>query len=696
MANSSPRRLLPLVATPGGGGRDAMTCRYRCGDACAHETPNTSGNPYFADVLAGTLSRRGALRAGTLGTLVAVAGVAGTAGPAAAGPAADPGGPDAAAATGARQPGRLRFTAVAPNTADALTVADGYRSSVVVRWGDPVLPGAPEFDFDAQTSRAQARQFGYNCDFVTFFPLGRDRGLLWVNHEYTDEELMFRGYPGGDTAPVELIEIAMAAHGGSVVEIERAGRGGEWRLVTRGRRRYNRRVTARTEMRLTGPAAGSELLRTAADPRGTTVYGMLNNCSGGTTPWRTVLSGEENWNQYFVGGNGVPEDRKPFLARYGVDTAVAVPAGSRRFDRADERFDLARHPNEVNRFGWVVEIDPFDPDAAPVKRTALGRFAHEAATTTLTRDGRVAVYMGDDGRFEYIYKFVSDGRFVPGFDRHNRTLLDQGTLYVARFTGDSPAVEIDGSGRLPADGGFDGAGSWIPLVRGDRSFVAGMTAAEVLVHTRIAADKAGATKMDRPEDIERNPVTGAVYVALTNNTRRTATDADEANPRANNKHGHLLEISERGGDAGATSFGWAVPLVCGDPADPATYFAGYDRGQVSPISCPDNLAIDPAGNLWIATDGNALGANDGIFAMPVRGPERGRVRQFLTVPRGAEACGPLVTADGLSLFVAVQHPGEITGASPDAPASHWPDGGAAQPRPSVAVVWHPGGERIGS
>ncbi|WP_308250106.1 PhoX family protein [Sphaerisporangium fuscum] len=694
MANPSPRRTLTLLSAPRGGGRDPMTCQFRCGNACDHEVPNTSDNAYFGDILAGTLSRRGALRAGALGTLVATVGVAGAA--AAVPAAADPGGETAESLGWGHQKGGLRFTPVAPNSEDALVVADGYTSSVVVRWGDPVLPDAPAFDFDNQTGEAQAKQFGYNCDFVTFFPLGANRGLLWVNHEYTDENLMFRGWTGGDNVPLEQIKVGLAAHGGSVVEIERVGRTGQWKLVTRGRRRYNRRITAQTRMRISGPAAGSDLLKTPADPSGTTVYGMLNNCSGGTTPWNTVLTGEENWNQYFVGGNGVPEAQKPYLARYGVSTTTAIPSGNRRFDRVEERFDLGKHPQEINRFGWVVEVDPFDPEATPVKRTALGRFAHEAATTSLTRDGRVAVYMGDDGRFEYIYKFVSKNRFIPGFDRHNRTLLDEGTLHVAKFTGDSPAGEIDGTGKLPADAAFDGTGTWIPLVSGDKSFVDGMTAQEVLVYTRLAADKVGATKMDRPEDIERNPVNGAIYAALTNNSNRAAANVDEANPRVSNKHGHILEIVEDRNDAGATAFKWALPLVCGDPNDPSTYFGGYDKTKVSPISCPDNVTFDAEGNLWIATDGNALGKNDGLFAVPVAGPERGHVRQFLTVPYGAETCGPLVTKDQLSVFVAVQHPGEITGATPDNPASHWPDGGTSQPRPSVAVAWHKQGKKIGS
>lgn len=653
-----------------------MTCRYRCGDACSRAVPNTSGNAYFGDIAAGALSRRGVLRAGAFGAL-------------AAGAVAAVGAPVAAARSG------LGFTPVAPNTKDAVTVPAGYDQAVVVRWGEPIIPGAPEFDFEHQTAAAQRGQFGYNCDFVMHLPLGRDRALLWVNHEYTDEELMFRGYSGGDTATKEQVEIAMAAHGGSIVEVERVGRTGRWRPVRTGRRRNNRRITATTPMRLTGPAAGHALLRTAADPSGTAPLGMLNNCSGGRTPWGTILTCEENFDQYFVGASETPASVKAMYERYGFDTENRVPEDSRRWDRVESRFDLAENPHEAHRFGWVVEIDPYDPGFVPRKRTALGRFRHEAANTSLTRDGRVAVYLGDDERFDYIYKFVS-ARRVSRSRKENLELLDHGTLYVAKFTGDSPAGEIDGTGKLPSDDAFDGSGTWIPLVTGDRSHVPGMSAAEVLVFTRAAADKVGATKMDRPEDIERDPVTGAVYVALTNNTQRTAAQADEANPRASNKAGHVLELVEEHSDAGARAFRWSIPLLCGDPSASGTYFAGYDKSKVSPISCPDNLSFDGAGNLWIATDGNpsVLGGNDGLHVMPVRGAERGHVQTFLTVPVGAETCGPLVSADQKTVFAAVQHPGEKDGATPENPASRWPDGD--QPRPSVICVWHSKGRDVGA
>ncbi|WP_446217911.1 PhoX family protein [Micromonospora sp. IBHARD004] len=701
-------RLLPLLGANRHGSRDAMTCLYRCGNACDHPVPNSSDNPYFGDLVDAEVSRRGVVRAGAVGALVlgfggaAVGALAGAA-PAAAAPTA-PAVPDAAEAAAAPVgvgSGALTFKPIPPNKLDALVVPNGYDHAVVIKWGDAVVPGAPAFGVHAQTAAAQAMQFGYNNDFVGVLPIDRKRALLVVNHEYTNEDLMFPGFTGIDALSVEQLRIAMAAHGMSVVELERADGTGRWRPVDHGRRPYNRRVTAlATKFEVTGPAAGSAWLRTAADPKGRTVIGTLNNCSGGVTPWGTVLSGEENFNQYFVGGDGAPEELKPKLARYGIPTDVRYPSGSRKWDRADERFDLAKHPNEAHRFGWVVEIDPFDPESRPRKHTALGRLKHEGANVIVAQDGHVVAYMGDDERFDYLYKFVSDKKFMPGNSwvarKHNLTLLESGTLYVARLAGNS-AAEIDGSGKLPTDGAFDGRGEWIKLVSGNRSYVDGMTAADVLTFTRLAADKVGATKMDRPEDVEPSLLTGKVYVALTNNTDRGKAGkapADEANPRNLNKHGQILELVEDRGDNTAETFAWSLPIVCGDPTDPATHFAGYDKSQVSPISCPDNVAFDATGNLWISTDGNALGSNDGLFATAVEGPERGHLKQFLTVPLGAETCGPFITKDNRSVFVAVQHPGEITGASVEKPASTWPDGDFA--KPGVVVTWRLDGGPIGS
>jgi secreted PhoX family phosphatase len=698
------RRQLPLIGSGRHGGRDHMTCLYRCGNACDHPVPNRSDNEYFGDVVSGAVSRRGVMRAGALGAL-AVGLVGAGATPALAEPAdPEPALPDVDTFAGQTPTANsLTFKPIPPNQLDALVVPNGYDSGVVIRWGDEVVPGAPRFDLAKQTADSQSKQFGYNNDFVAVLPLDRhgERALLVCNHEYTNENLMFPGFTGFDALSAEQVRAAIAAHGMSVVELERVGNTGQWSVVRRGWRKYNRRITAlSTRFKMTGPAAGSPLLRTPADPTGTVVIGTLNNCAGGVTPWGTVLSGEENFNQYFVGGNGAPDAIKPALARYGIDTANRYPADSRKWDRVDARFDLTASPNEAHRFGWIVEVDPYSPGSTPRKHTALGRFKHEGANVILSRAGRAVAYMGDDERFDYLYKFVSDKTIDRGRSskarKHNLTLLESGTLYVAKFEATS-AGEIDGSGKLPGDGAFNGTGRWIPLVKGNRSLVPGMSVEEVLVFTRLAGDKVGATKMDRPEDVEPNPKTGKVYAALTNNSQRGTAGkapADEANPRNANRHGHLLEITENGGDNAAEAFTWMLPIVCGDPNDPSTYFMGYDKTKVSPISCPDNVAFDGAGNLWIATDGNALGSNDGLFAVPLTGPEKGRLKQFLTVPVGAETCGPFISQDNRSVFVAVQHPGEITGATVEKPASNWPDGDYA--KPGIAVAWRLDGNRIGN
>lgn len=580
------------------------------------------------------------------------------------------------------------FTAVAPNTEDAVVVPEGYEQGIIIRWGDPVLEGAPEFDFDNQTAAAQAMQFGFNNDFAGLLPIeGTPNAyLLVVNHEYTTEPFLFKGYDE-ENPTREQFDIALAAHGLSVLQVN--GESGSGKL-TPAFSQYNRRITGTTEFVITGPAAGSDFLKTSVDPTGTKAFGTFNNCSGGLTPWGTVLSGEENINQYFGNAESVTDPVvAERLARYGIEGA----ASDRKWERFDKRFDIAQEPNEVNRFGYVVEVDPWDPNSTPIKHTALGRFKHEAATIYVTDDGTVVAYSGDDERFDYMYKFVSSRKMMSGNGqaamRHNRTILDAGTLYVAVLTGDAPDA-IDGSGTLPPSGKFAGKGEWIPLLRTGEdgrgeSLVDGMSAEEVAIFTRQAGDKVGATKMDRPEDFEPNPVTGKVYVALTNNTNRGTEGkaaADEANPRNKNKNGQVLELED---DHAGTTFVWNLLIVAGDPNEADTYFGGFDKSQVSPISCPDNLAFDSKGNLWVSTDGNALESNDGLFAVVLDGDRRGETRQFLTVPAGGETCGPIIQDE--RVVVAVQHPGEFDEASADNPMSHWPDGGDSQPRPSMVAVW---------
>ena len=689
--------LVPLnlfVNHDGRSKRQRVTCRYKCADACFHPVPNTSDNAYFGDIVA-ELSRRRALKAAGVAVLAVGAGSAlaacATDGSDSAGtsssitPAAPP------------TPPGMNFAAVAPNSEDAVLIPEGYRQSVVISWGDPVLPGAPAFDVTKQTAAAQRQQFGFNNDFAGLLPIEGtpNRFLLVTNHEYTAEQFMHPGYDAANPTR-EQFEIGIAAHGLSVVEVERTPNG--LRPVMG---RYNRRITADTPFTLIGPAAGSDAVTTAADPAGRTVLGTVNNCSGGVTPWGTILSGEENFNSYFGAPEGAPAptpvvaDR---LKRYGVK----VQPTERKWENFDPRFDVLKTPNEVNRFGYVIELNPWDPASTPVKHTALGRFKHESANVYVADDGTVVVYTGDDERFDYMYKFVSSRKVQdPGRAGENRaamannmSILDEGTLYVAKLSSDIPAGEIDGSGKLPSSGSFAGTGTWIPLLRSGpdgqaESLVPGISAQDVAVYTRFAADQAGATKMDRPEDFEANPKTGKVYVALTNNDERGVpgeAGPDAANPRRDNKNGQVLEITD---DHRGTTFTWDLLLVCGDPEAADTYYGGFDKTKVSPISCPDNLAFDGHGNLWISTDGNALDSNDGLFAVALEGPNRGLTKQFLTVPIGAETCGPVITDDLVT--VCVQHPGENDDNSIDDPLSRWPEGGNGTARPSVVAVWRDGG-----
>lgn len=679
-----------LVDHDGRSARQRITCRFRCGDACFHPAPNTSDNEYFGDVVA-AVTRRSALKAAGV-TVLAVG--AGTALAACSSSNTDTAAtPTATTPAEAPTPAGMNFATVPPNSEDAVVIPDGYRQSVVISWGDPVLPGAQPFDVTRQSAAAQRQQFGFNNDFAGLLPMpdSPNRFLLVTNHEYTTEQFMHPGYDAAKPTR-EQFEIGIAAHGLSVVEVERTPDG--LRPVMG---RYNRRITADTPFTLVGPAAGTDLLKTAADPTGRTVLGTVNNCSGGVTPWGTVLSGEENFNSYFGAPDGAPApapvvaDR---LKRYGIKTEPT----ERKWEDFDARFDLTATPNEVNRFGYVVEVNPWDPASPPVKHTAMGRFKHEAANVYVTADGTVVAYGGDDERFDYMYKFVSSRRIQPGRSPEamaaNMTILDQGTLYVAKLGSDIPASEITGDGALPTSGRFAGTGTWIPLLRTNsdgraESLVPGMTPDEVAVLTRFAGDEVGATKMDRPEDFEANPKSGKVYVALTNNTDRGAPDKagpDAANPRADNKNGQILEITD---EHAGTAFTWELLLVCGDPEAADTYFGGFDKTEVSPISCPDNLAFDGHGNLWVSTDGNALNSNDGLFAVSLEGPTRGLTKQFLTVPVGAETCGPVITDDLVT--VCVQHPGENDDNSIDDPLSRWPEGGNGTAKPSVVAVWRPDG-----
>jgi secreted PhoX family phosphatase len=689
MSVSSGRKfsLLPMLGHTKGK-RSAVTCALKCDNACTGEVCNTSSNSYFRDIASATMSRRAALGFGAAGALAVAFGSALTSpeSAVAGGPGLSP------AAKNGYGASKLKFTAIAPVDAavDAFTVPEGFTWQPVIRWGDPIFNDVPDFDLNNQTVSAQEKQFGYNCDYTDILEIPGSKGrraVLFANHEYTNDAIMF---PPTMSA-VDVRKVGAAAHGLSVVELERKNKNTPWTYVKGAE--LNRRYLNSTVYELTGPAAGSALVKTIDDPSGRRILGTLGNCAGGTTPWGTILSGEENFQGYFV-GNGTSAGDK----RYGITNKPTA----RQWELDEDRWDTRKtgYENEANRFGYIVEVDPFDPTSTPKKHSSLGRFKHEGANVIVAESGHVVAYSGDDERFDYLYKFVSKDKYREGDRKHNMTLLSAGDLYVARFTGSSPSFEITGTGTVPADGGFDGTGEWLPLVVGGESQVPGMSVERVLVYTRLAADKVGPTKMDRCEDVEPSLHTGKVYVACTNNSDRGKIGkegATEVNPRNANRDGHVVEITETG-DQTSTSFTWNLLMVCGDPSSgDVTYFSGFPVDQVSPISCPDNLAFDSVGNLWISTDGapSGIGKADGLFKVTLDGAERGRVEQFLAVPRDGETCGPIIRDEERTVFVSVQHPGED--GTFDAQLSFFPDyvpagttparGQARAPRPSVVQVF---------
>jgi uncharacterized protein len=604
----------------------------------------------------------------------------------------------------AAAPAGFAFRELAAGVDETHHVAEGYEAQILIRWGDPLFRGTAPFDPAALTGEEQAKRFGYNNDYIAYFPLrrGSTRGLLCVNHEYTNPEVMFPGVGPrpdlNDFAGITEAHVAveMAAHGVSVLEIALAG--GRWRPVVGSR--FNRRITAMTEMTADGPAAGHERLRTKADPSGRRLWGTINNCAGGRTPWGTYLTGEENCHGYFWTdqkstdgrrlATGLGGTRQKTYERYGI------PGGWMSWGRHHERFNVDKEANECNRFNWIVEIDPFDPRSTPVKHTALGRFRHEGAEMVVNRDGRVVVYSGDDSRFEYVYRFVSKGVFKPGDKARNRRLLSEGMLSVARF-------DADGTLR------------WLPLVFGEGPLTPAngfYSQADVVIDARIAADFLEATPMDRPEDVEPHPTSGKVYVMLTNNERRRPEQVDRANPRPQNSFGHIIEMTAPDGDHAAEVFTWDMLVKCGDPAiaevgalwNPATSADGW-------FACPDNCVVDGQGRLWATTDQGSAWATktqkaDGFYAVGTEGESRGLSKLFFRCPVGAEMTGPCFTPDDETLFLAVQHPATdgVKDWKPFGrpstfadPATRWPDFRPDMPpRPSVVAIRRKGGGKIAS
>lgn len=635
----------------------------------------------------------------------------------------------------------LGFTPVSTSTADAVVVPAGYVATAFLPWGEPINQFAPAWKPDASnTSAEQEQQVGDNHDGMAFFGFNAagngfgdrsDEGLLVINHEYINPEYFYA--PGSDAddwlAPFtfEKARKGQAGHGITVAHIKRNA-DGSWTHVKNSP--YNRRIHGNTPITIQGPAAGHPLMRTATDPLGTEVLGTLNNCGNGRTPWGTYLTCEENFNGYF-GWNGA---RTPTALerRYGI----TQNGFGYLWHTVDPRFDVNANPNEPNRFGWVVEVDPFNPGGKAVKRTALGRFKHENAELVVAPNGKVVVYMGCDERNEYIYKFVSSGTFDAAnpTSAANRNLLAQGTLYVARFDAGTTA------------GDKMGTGVWIPLTPGtiglngqalrDNPNFTGANDDEVLanimIKARQAADAVGATMMDRPEWVAANPKKpGEVYATLTNNNRRGSADpatsnnpdgtttagsarpaVDEANPRANNVWGHIIRWNETGGNATATTFDWDIFVLAGQPSVTGARAPSANVTLDNLFNSPDGLAFDSSGRLWIQTDGSY--ANNGDFAgngnnqMLVADPVTKEIRRFLVGPAGCEITGITWTPDRKTMFINVQHPGEV-GNHPNKPAaytgdnwlarnptsfSQWPTAGA-RPRSATVIVRRTDGGVIG-
>ncbi|MSQ71567.1 MAG: PhoX family phosphatase [Betaproteobacteria bacterium] len=628
-------------------------------DALYFDTPNL-----FSQILEARLSRRRILQGGLGAALTAMLPACQTLGGA---------------------PVRIGFTPISPSAEDSVRVPEGYEAQVLYRWGDPVgsAAGMPAFKPDASNTAAeQALQAGMHHDGMKFYSLDRGgaaRGLLVMNHEYQDDALL---HPDGTrTWSAEKTAKAQNAVGVSVIEVALtlSGSRSGWEVIRPSS--FARRITAQTPCRVAGPAAGHESMKTAQDPSGTRVLGNYANCGMGWTPWGTYLACEENFQVNFHGaGTKSPEHR-----RYGITGNRTSGA----WHAHDERFDAIRHPNEPNRFGWVVEIDPFDPRAMPVKRTAMGRLNHESAAPSMDPDGRLAFYMGDDAPFEYIYKFVTARAYDAANPAANRDLLDAGTLYAARFAA-------------------DGSGEWLALEYGrngltpDKGF---RSQADVVVKARQAADVLGATRMDRPEWCAVHPLTREVYCTLTNNSARGAPGrpgVDAANPRANNIFGQIIRWRERGGVT-ATRFDWDLFALGGSPTNPNPERRGRFKGDA--FGSPDGLYFDARGVLWVQTDVSPSALNRGEYQplgnnqVLAADPATGEFKRFLNGPPGCEITGLTMAPDSRTIFVNIQHPGEIGGNDPDNPRknSNWPDfSPVGRPRSATVVVRRTDGGIIGA
>ncbi|MAI45174.1 MAG: PhoX family phosphatase [Hyphomicrobiaceae bacterium TMED74] len=576
------------------------------------------------------------------------------------------------ALTPAHAKGRFAFEAVPASTEDTIVVPKGYKWQTLVNWGDPLWSKGAAFDQTTRgTGESQETAFGDNNDGMALFSAGEGRMVLAVNNEYTNRSIMYGNRETKLPETADDVRKGKAAHGVSVFEVKQAD--GKWSVVKDSS--YNRRITADSPMDLTGPAAGNDMLKTAADPTGTKSLGTWNNCGNGRTPWGTYLACEENFNGYFSSSDEDIELPEAFK-RYGIKTKDWGYA----WGKFDDRFDISKNPNEPNRAGYIVEIDPLDPKSTPKKRTGLGRFKHENAEVDVAANGKIVVYMGDDERGEYLYKFVSSDVYVPGGD--TSTLLDKGTLYAAKFNA-------------------EGKGEWLALTPETTGMA---SAAEICIHTRMAALAVKATTMDRPEWVASNPKKAEVYCALTNNKNRgkkankggDPMPVDGPNPREANKYGQIVRWRPEGGDHTATGFTWDLYVLAGNPAvhTGAGDLNAGSRNVTTDnfFNSPDGIAFDSVGMLWIQTDGKYSNKGDfegmGNNQMLVGDPVTGEIRRFLTGPKECEVTGITFSPDRRTVFVGIQHPGEKGD-------SHFPDGGKTVPRSCVVAITREDGAVIG-
>lgn len=636
------------------------------------------------------------------------------------------------------------FASVAATNADDVSLPPGYSWRSLIAWGDAMFEGIPDApDLNAMTRADQEQRFGQNNDMLALFagdyafppPRTVDRLILCANNEYASLELVYPGLRSPRDVSAAQIEALYAAIGVSVVELARDG--AAWRVMkSDGATGRNRRITPFSPVVFSGPAAQhpwileAGAIVNAAEPAraGSSApahairCGTAANCAGGLTPWGTYLTAEENFDGLFVGSlDARAQFDDPALA---LDASSFGYPGAGFADRTPQQFNVALNPRGPSLYGWIVEVDPYDPASTPKKRTALGRKKNECATTALARDGRVAVYTGDDQRDEHVYKFVSRGRFDTGNRAANMDLLDDGQLYCARFD-------------------ENGGGEWIAITL-DAANTAAATAtspirfrddADMLVRTRDAARLLGATPMDRPEDIEAICDAnwrgiGPVLIVCTNNSERgfarpgnpRRDDAERPYAAQSNLAGHILRIDETDGDAAATTFSWDIFAMGGDPnaegqtvrtrgggalAHVSTSFAGEATTSGDRFACPDNIFIDSTHRAWIATDGGDFvfeDCNDCVMMTPVAIERPRPMKRFLVGPVGAEICGPLMAPDERAFFCAIQHPGANDVAGVDfsvlrwqgiAPTSHFPDGGNSWPRSAVVMITKDDGGRIG-